>query len=291
MRYRVDHLTRYAYGAPVDLGYHLLRLVPPTTARQRLVEHAIAIMPKPERLGAFVDHFGNSVRHVAIERRHDAFAAELTAIVEVAAAAPGALPEGPRWDELAAAIRDDGFPVEIAAAEFAYASPLAPDDSDARAYCAEALKPGRAIVPAVAEIMGRIKRDFKYVPGATTVSTPVAEVMEKRRGVCQDFAHVMLSIVRSWGIPCRYVSGYLFHEKGSLDRSVADASHAWVAAWCGPALGWVEFDPTNDIMVGEEHIVLAYGRDFSDVSPLRGVILGGGSHSVEVAVTVAPAAP
>ena len=291
MRYKVEHLTRYAYGAPVDLGYHLLRLVPPTTTRQRLVEHAIAIMPKPERLGAFVDHFGNAVRHVAIERRHDAFAAELTAVVEVGPAV--AVPEGPRWDEIAAAIRDDGFPDETAAAEFAYPSPLAPDDSDARAYCAKSLKPGRAIVPAAAEIMGRIRSDFKYVPGATTVSTPVAEVMQKRRGVCQDFAHVMIAGLRAHGLPARYVSGYIRTRPapGATARRGGDASHAWVAAWCGPALGWIEFDPTNDIMVGEEHIVLAYGRDFSDVSPLRGVILGGGSHSVEVAVTVAPAAP
>jgi len=291
MRYAVKHLTRYAYGAPVDLGYHLLRLVPPTTARQRLVEHAIAITPKPERLGAFVDHFGNAVRHVAIERRHDAFAAELAAIVEVAPA--GAVPEGPPWDEIAAAIRDDGFPDEWATAEFAYPSPLAPDDADARAYCDKSLKPGRAIVPAVAEIMGSVRRDFKYVPGATTVSTPVAEVMQKRRGVCQDFAHVMIAGLRAHGLPARYVSGYIRTRPapGATARRGGDASHAWVAAWCGPALGWVEFDPTNDIMVGEEHIVLAYGRDFSDVSPLRGVILGGGSHSVEVAVTVAPAAP
>jgi transglutaminase-like putative cysteine protease len=176
-------------------------------------------------------------------------------------------------------------------AVFAFPSPLVPLDAAARAYCAEALKAGRPIVPAVAEIMGRIKRDFAYVPGATTVTTPVGEVMQKRRGVCQDFAHAMLAGLRAHGLPARYVSGYIRTRPapGGTARRGGDASHAWVAAWCGPELGWLEFDPTNDMMVGEEHIVLAHGRDFSDVSPLRGVILGGGTHTVEVSVTVAPA--
>jgi transglutaminase-like putative cysteine protease len=289
MRYAVHHVTRYAYGAPVDLGYHLLRLVPPATDRQRLVEHALAIAPRPERAGAFRDHFGNEVRHVAIERRHDSFEAALEAVVEVEGAHdPG---EGPPWDEIAAALRDDGFPAEAAVAEFAYPSPLAPDDAAARDYCAEAFAPGRGVVAAAADVMGRIRRDFAYVPGATTVTTPVAEVMQSRRGVCQDFAHVMIAGLRAHGLPARYVSGYVRTRPapGAVARRGGDASHAWIAAWCGPALGWIEFDPTNDVVVGEEHIVLAHGRDFSDVSPLRGVILGGGAHTVEVSVSVAPA--
>lgn len=288
MRYEVKHLTHYAYGAPVDLGYHLLRLVPPATPRQRSLAHAIALDPKPERIGAFTDHFGNEVRHVAIERRHDTFAAELSATVEVTAAAV-APPEGPAWEEIAAAIRDDGFTAEWAAAEFAYESPLAPDaDADARAYCAASFAPRRPIVAALRELTARINADFAYVPGATTISTPVAEVMRIRRGVCQDFAHVMIAGLRALGLPARYVSGYVrtFAPAGGAERRGGDASHAWAAAWCGPALGWIEFDPTNDLVVGDEHIVLAYGRDFSDVSPLRGVILGGGAHTVEVSVTV-----
>lgn len=288
MRYDVRHLTRYAYGAPVDLGYHLLRLIPPATPRQRLVAHAIALDPKPERVGAFTDHFGNEIRHVAIERRHDSFAAELTATVEVMPAKT-APPEGPAWEEVAAAIRDDGFTAESAAAEFAYASPLAPDsDLAARAYCAEAFTPRRPIVAALRELTTRVNEDFAYVPGATTISTPVAEVMRTRRGVCQDFAHVMIAGLRALGLPARYVSGYIrtYPPAGGEERRGGDASHAWAAAWCGPALGWIEFDPTNDLVVNEEHIVLAYGRDFSDVSPLRGVILGGGAHTADVSVTV-----
>jgi len=289
MRYTVKHLTRYAYGAPVDLGYHLLRLVPPATPRQRLIEHAIEIDPRPKHVGGFVDHFGNAIRHVAIERRHDTFAVELDATVEVGAAA-AKLPEGPAWEDVAAAIRNDGFTAEWAAAEFAYASPLAPDDAEARAYCEKSFAPKRPIVGALRELTTRINRDFAYVPGATTVSTPVAEVMSMRRGVCQDFAHVMIAGLRALGLPARYVSGYVrtHAPPGGTQRRGGDASHAWAAAWCGPAVGWIEFDPTNDLVVGEEHIVLAYGRDFSDVSPLRGVILGGGAHTVEVSVTVTP---
>jgi transglutaminase-like putative cysteine protease len=290
MRYSIRHVTRYAYGAPVDLGYHLLRLVPPTLPRQRLVEHAIAITPKPERRDTFVDHFGNLVHHIAVEKRHEAFAAELSAIVEVNAAA-GALPDGPSWDAVAASIRNDGFPAEWAVAEFACPSPLAPDDAAAGAYCAQSLTPGRPIVAALREFMRRINRDFAYVPGATTVATPVAEVMRERRGVCQDFAHVLIAGLRAHGLPARYVSGYIrtHAPPGEPERRGGDASHAWAAIWCGAELGWVELDPTNDLVVSAEHIVLAYGRDFSDVSPLRGVILGGGMHAAEVAVTVAAA--
>jgi len=289
MRYDVKHLTRYAYGAPVELGYHLLRLVPPATPRQRLIAHAIALDPRPERVGSFTDHFGNAIRHVAIERRHDAFAAELSATVEVNAA-PAPLSEGPPWEEVAAALRDDGFTSESATVEFAYPSPLAPDNAEAHAYAASSFAPKRPIVAALRELTTRINGDFAYVPGATTVSTPVAEVMRIRRGVCQDFAHVMIAGLRAHGIPARYVSGYVrtIPPPGGVGRRGGDASHAWAAAWCGPTIGWIELDPTNDLVVGEEHIVLAYGRDFSDVSPLRGVILGGGAHTAEVSVTVKP---
>jgi transglutaminase-like putative cysteine protease len=292
MRYSVKHLTRYAYGAPVDLGYHLLRLVPPTsdapTRRQRLADHAIAIVPEPVSVAGFADPFGNEIRHVAIEKRHESFSAELEAVVEVEASPLAG--KGPAWNAIADEIRDDGFPADAAVAEFAYPSPLAGEDLTARAYAAGSLAKARPIVEAAADLTKRINEDFDYVPGVTTVTTPVAEVMQTRRGVCQDFAHVMIAGLRAHGLAARYVSGYIRTRPapGQAARRGADASHAWVAVWCGAELGWVEFDPTNDLLVGEEHIVLAYGRDFSDVSPLRGVILGGGAHSVEVAVTVSP---
>lgn len=291
-RYALRHLTRYAYGAPVDLGYHLLRLTPAETARQRLVEHRIAITPAPNRVADLRDHFGNGVAHVSIERRHDSFEALLEATVEVDARDNTLFVPGPPWEQVRDAVRDDGFPEEPAVAEFAYGSPLAPADARAGAYAARSFTPGRPVAGALRDLTARIRRDFEYLPGTTTVSTPVATVLATRRGVCQDFAHLMIAGLRHLGLPARYVSGYLrtYPPEDAGQHRGFDASHAWVSAWCGAGQGWLELDPTNDLVVNDEHIVLAYGRDFEDVSPLKGVILGGGAHAVEVEVTVTPLA-
>lgn len=289
MRYALRHETRYVYGAPVDLGHHVLRMIPRETPRQKVLSEALTLRPQPSRDSGFIDHFGNAARHVVVEMPHSFFSVTLDAVVEVEAR-DGALPAGPAWEEVREAVRGDGFPTEPSVAEFAYASPLAPLDTVAGAYAALCFPPGRPIVEGLHELTQRIHRDFAYVPGATDVTTPVAEVMAAKRGVCQDFAHVMIAGLRALGLPARYVSGYL-RTYAPADPAVlrgADASHAWVGVWCGPAIGWIDFDPTNDLVAGAEHITLAFGRDFDDVSPLRGVILGGGAHSVEVAVTVTP---
>ena len=151
----------------------------------------------------------------------------------------------------------------------------------------------RTVVEGVRDLTTRIRRDFAYVPGSTDISTPVAQVMRIRKGVCQDFAHVMIAGLRGLGLPARYASGYLrtYAPAGTAERRGADASHAWVSVWCGDRIGWIDLDPTNDLVVRDEHIVVAYGRDFSDVTPLRGVILGGGQHRLDVAVTVTPLPP
>jgi len=290
MRYALRHLTRYAYGAPVDLGYHLLRLSPAETPRQRLLERRLIITPVPNRLANLSDHFGNGVAHVSIERRHDSFETLLEATVEVDGLDTAAFAPGPAWETVRDAVRDDGFPEDPAAAEFAYGSPLAPADARAGAYAAKSFAAGRPIAAALRDLTSRIRRDFDYLPGTTTISTPVATVLTTRRGVCQDFAHVMIAGLRHLGLPARYVSGYLrtYPPEDAGQHRGFDASHAWVSAWCGSEQGWIELDPTNDLVVDDEHIVLAYGRDFADVSPLRGVILGGGVHVVEVEVTVTP---
>lgn len=290
MRYALRHLTRYAYGAPVDLGYHVLRMSPRATPRQKVLSAALTLAPQPSRDSAFVDHFGNAARHVVVEMPHSAFSATLEAVIEVTAGAADTLPAGPAWETVRDAMRDDGFPAEPGVAEFCYDSPLAPADAAAGAYAAASFPAGRPIVQALRELTARIRRDFAYLPGATDITTPVAAVMAAKRGVCQDFTHVMIAGLRRLGLPARYVSGYLrtYPPRGSPALRGADASHAWVGAWCGPAIGWLDFDPTNDLVVDREHITLAWGRDFDDVSPLRGVILGGGTHDVEVAVTVTP---
>lgn len=290
IRYAVRHETHYSYGTPVDLGFHLLRLTPLTAGRQRLVDYALSIRPEPARYAAFRDHFGNAVHHVAIERAHDTFTVVFDATVEIDAAPAAAPPPGPPWEAIREAMRGDGFPDPPAIAEFVQPSPLAAADAAAAAYAAQSFPPGRPVVDGLRELAGRIRRDFAYMPGSTDITTPVAQVMETRRGVCQDFAHAMISGLRGIGLPARYVSGYIrtYPPEGEAERRGADASHAWVSAWCGAEIGWVGVDPTNDLVEGGEHIVVAHGRDYSDVAPLRGVILGGGAHSLQVAVTVTP---
>jgi transglutaminase-like putative cysteine protease len=194
---------------------------------------------------------------------------------------------------MGAAMRGDGFPVLPEIAEFIYPSPLAAFDRDATFYAAQSFAAQRPLIDALADLTARIHRDFAYTPNVTTVSTKVSEIIATRRGVCQDFSHLMIAGLRGLGLPARYVSGYIRTRPpaGGPARLGGDASHAWVSAWCGEELGWIEFDPTNDLIVENEHVVVAYGRDFSDVTPLRGVILGGGSHrlTVSVALTELPA--
>jgi transglutaminase-like putative cysteine protease len=287
MRYAVRHETRYRYGAPVDLGLHLLRLTPLATPRQRVLRQDLSVEPTPTRVAGFEDHFGNRVHRAAIETTHDHFVATFTAEIEVA---PGtaALPIAPPWEAIRSAMSADGFASPPAVAEFAYGSPLAPIETAATAYAAESFAAGRPLAEAARDLTARIHADFSYAPNRTDISTSVGEILDRREGVCQDFAHVMIAGLRGLGLPARYVSGYVRTRSpaGEAARVGADASHAWVALWCGTEIGWVEFDPTNDLVVSDEHIVVAYGRDFSDVTPLRGVILGGGTHSLGVAVTV-----
>jgi len=290
MRYAVRHLTRYTYGTPVDIGVHLLRLTPQDApGGQRVARADIAITPRPTTVHAFSDHFGNAVRHVAIETVHDSFAAVLDAEVEVPRR-NGAVPDGPPWEAVREAMRADGFPAPPEVAEFRYESPLVSLVAPATAFAARSFPAGRPVVTALRHLAGRIYRNFSYVPGVTDIKTDVRKVIAERRGVCQDFAHLMIAGLRGLGLPARYVSGYIrtHHADDAGEMRGADASHAWVSAWCGPEIGWLGFDPTNDLVVDDEHITVAVGRDFSDVAPLRGVILGGGAHGLEVAVTVTP---
>jgi transglutaminase-like putative cysteine protease len=287
MRYAVRHETRYRYGRPVDLGYHLLRLTPANIAHQILLGQKLTIEPPPTRLSRFTDHFGNTVHHAAVEATHDHFEVTFEAQVEIAGDV-SSLPPGLPWENIRAVMQADGFASPPGVAEFVYGSPLAPLEPEATSYAARSFTAKRSILDGLRELNGRIHADFSYAPNRTDVSTRVAEVLTTREGVCQDFAHVMIAGLRGLGLPARYVSGYIRTRprSGEAARQGADASHAWVSAWCGPEIGWIELDPTNDLLVSDEHVVVAYGRDFSDVTPLRGVILGGGNHTLNVAVSV-----
>jgi transglutaminase-like putative cysteine protease len=287
-RYDVRHETHYSYGTPVDLGLHQLRLTPIDTGRQRLLEHGLEIVPQPDSLRSHRDHFGNEVHHVAIESRHTSFSVVLRATIEVSDANDA--PAGPVWEDIAGQMRNDGFPVPPEIAEFIYPSPLAQQNAAAAAYVGQSFPASAQVVPALRDLLRRMRADFSYTPGVTDVTTTVDQIMTSRTGVCQDFAHVMIAGLRGLGLAARYVSGYLrtYPLETPDGWRGADASHAWVAVWCGAEIGWLECDPTNDLLVGDEHIAVAYGRDFSDVAPLRGVILGGGQHTLSVAVTVDP---
>jgi transglutaminase-like putative cysteine protease len=286
MRYHLRHETTYAYASAVDLSHHALRLDVRPLDWQRGSAVTIACTPEAARQSRTTDHFGNRVTHLTIEHPHDRFTVTLEADVEVDAH-PTPPPEvTPAWDGVRDALGGDGFPEPALESEFALDSSLAAASPALADYAQPSFAPGRPILAAVIDLTRRINAEFRYDPAATEVSTPLDEVLKQRAGVCQDFAHLEVAALRSLGLAARYVSGYIAPKPGAgraPDLRGADASHAWVSVWCGAA-GWVDVDPTNNMVAGEAHVTAAWGRDYSDVSPVRGVILGGGAHTLAVAV-------
>jgi transglutaminase-like putative cysteine protease len=284
VRYRVRHATSYRYATTVDLACHLLHLSPRALAGQRVIAASIVAAPEPSRAVTRTDYFGNTVGWLFLDRPHAEFSVTLEAEVDVALPPAPAATATPAWEAVAAAA------LRSEAAEFVFASPKAPAEDAAGGYAAASFPPERPVLAGLLDLTARIRRDFAFRPGATSVATPVARVLAQRTGVCQDFAHLMIAGLRALGLPARYVSGYIRTRPppGGAARRGADASHAWVGCWLGAEHGWVDLDPTNDLVVHDEHVVLGWGRDFGDVSPLRGIILGGGAHAVSVAVELEP---
>jgi transglutaminase-like putative cysteine protease len=288
VRYAITHRSTYRYADPVDVANHILHLTPRETPRQRVLSAGIRIDPEEIGLHDEIDAFGNRATFLTIERQHRVFSAILRAEVDVAKfVAP---PATPAWDAIAAAVAAAASADPHGIFDYALASPRVRPLPAARAYAEPSFAPGRPILDAVRELTHRIRQDFTYDPGATDVATPVATVLRDRRGVCQDFAQVEIAALRAMGLAARYVSGYLKSsdvagppEGPDADLRGADASHAWVGVWCGEA-GWIDVDPTNDLIVSDGHAVLAWGRDYTDVSPVRGILLGGGPHDLDVAV-------
>jgi len=288
-RYRVEHETRYAYRVPVAQSWQLARLTPRQLPWQRLLRHALTIEPAADERREARDSFGNDVTHFAIHAPHALLRLQLSCAIEVSARPDAARVAGLPWDDVAPRLRGASSEQAVLAARLSEPSALVPWSEAARAYARPSLAPGRDWLEAVTELMHRIHADFAFQSGATTVATQVDEVLTLRRGVCQDFAHVMLSCLRGHGLPARYVSGYLLTDPppGRPRLLGVDATHAWVAAW-SPLHGWVEFDPTNDQHADPRYITLAWGADFADVVPLRGVILGGSGQRMSGAVSVIP---
>lgn len=289
MIHRVLHRTEYAYGAPVSTSHHELHLLPRATPRQRVLSEDLEIAPEPAARRDRLDMFGNRSTYVEMWAPHRSLSVTSRMDVEVGEAAPLDVSASPPWESVRDQARRPFSEEWLDAAGFVFASPYVSISTAAGAYATPSFTPGRPVLEAALDLSSRIHADFAYDPKATTVATPVEEVLVRRRGVCQDFAHLALSCLRALGLPARYVSGYLATTPPPGKEKVigADASHAWLSVYC-PGTGWLDLDPTNDVVPGERHIVVAWGRDFGDVTPIRGVIMGGGEHDLNVSVDVSP---
>lgn len=292
--YQILHDTHYRYAAPVSLAQQLAHLWPRACAWQRNHEQQLLVSPQPCQRQDRQDVFGNPLTRLVFERPHGELKVCARLRVEVLARPALDLQRSPAWEQACAALRYSGQPLAprvLEATRFRFESPYVHLKQVFADYAADCFSSGRPLLAACDALMQKIFSEFTFDAGATQVATPLVQVLEERRGVCQDFAHLMLACLRSRGLAARYVSGYLLTQPppGQPRLIGADASHAWLSVYC-PQQGWVDFDPTNNVRPALEHITLAWGRDFADVSPLHGVILGGGSHDPEVQVTVLPVA-
>ena len=289
--YRVEHHTAYRYSEPVMLSHQQLHLTPRLLDYQPIQRHEVVIEPAPTQQRKIIDAFGNPVTEIAIEAAHttlDIIARTALAVTERRAIDPA---ETPAWETVRRALAYRAAwhpePAILDATQFLFESPYARVKRSLRAYAGDCFEPRRPILAAAAALMAKIHGEFKFDAAATNVTTPVMKFFAEKRGVCQDFTHLMISCLRSTGLAARYVSGYLLTRPapGKPRRVGADVSHAWASLFV-PGTGWIDLDPTNNVMPSLEHITLGWGRDFSDVTPLSGVINGGGEQTLEVKVTV-----
>jgi len=290
--YQILHDTHYKYDSPVSLAQQLAHLWPRSNPWQHCLEQQLEIHPAPTTRRDELDVFGNPVTRLAFERPHDELQVNARLRIEVLARPSLDFQQSAAWDEARHALTYSATkmsPDILEACRYRFESPYVHLKQSFVEFSADCFAPGRPLLLCAQALMEKIFEEFTFDGEATQVATPLVQVLETRRGVCQDFAHLMLACLRSRGLAARYISGYLLTQPppGQPRLIGADASHAWVSVFC-PVLGWVDFDPTNNIQPALEHISLAWGRDFSDVSPLRGVILGGGNHDPEVSVTVIP---
>ena len=291
MHYRIRHKTTCAYTDEIQHAQHTLHLSPRILPRQRFIRNVIAIDPPAARLVEHLDYFGNPITYLSLETPHRKIVIQVDFEVEVSPAPDSNLTATPAWESVRDSIQ---APYDMLAKEsnlFAFASMMIPPLPGLADYAKEPFTPGRPIGEASFDLISRIHRDFVYDPVATTITTPLAEVLTNRRGVCQDFAHLAIGCLRGLGLAARYVSGYLrtVPPPGKKRLIGADASHAWISVWCGGNL-WIDLDPTNGARGSTDMVTLAWGRDYDDVSPMRGVLIGGGSQTLKVEVDVEPLA-
>jgi transglutaminase-like putative cysteine protease len=290
-QYAVRHATVYQYDRDVAHAHHLVHLKPRSFQFQRCLQHSLELDPQPSSAREDLDAFGNEISRLEYGRPHDRLSVIAEMRVEVLPRRIDALDGSESWNAVRRRLSYAAVavsPADLDACRFRMQSRHASIKQVFEDYAKDCLSPQRSLATAARALMHKIWDDFEYAPGSTTNQTSAAEVLESRRGVCQDFAHLMISCLRSSGLAARYVSGYVRTVRDDTGSMIGgDASHAWVSVYC-PPLGWVDFDPTNDCLVGVDHVTLAWGRDFGDVSPLRGVIVGGGPQELSVDVAVRP---
>jgi transglutaminase-like putative cysteine protease len=288
MDYKITHTTVYTYTETVPICHNEVHLTPREHPRQARLASRLAVRPQPASIDTQLDYFGNHVSFFTIEVGHERLTVTASSRVRISEPAPP-LPLATPWESIRDRLTTEPGGPFFEACQFAFDSPHVATSRELAAYAGKSFSPGRPWLEALLDLTRRIHTEFRYDQSATIVSTPLDEVLRRRRGVCQDFAHLEIGCLRSLGLPARYVSGYLVTTPpaGQPRLIGADASHAWVSAF-SPDYGWIDVDPTNDQIPSTKHITLAWGRDYSDVAPIKGVFIGGGRHGMSVSVDVAP---
>jgi transglutaminase-like putative cysteine protease len=289
MIYRIVHRTTYKYKYPVSVGNHVACLKPRTLLHHQLARSELRIQPSPATRTERVDYFGNLLCFFTVQEPHKELVVEAQSEVIMEGNTTPWPQQSLPWEETARSLPNDQSPAGLEAYQFGFESPRIRVRPEFASYALQSFTPGRPMPEALLDLTARIHKDFRFDSKVTNVRTPPEEVFRKRRGVCQDFAHLQIACLRSLNIAARYVSGYLrtYPPPGQPRLVGADASHAWVSAYC-PGIGWLDMDPTNNVVPSNGHVTLAWGRDYGDVSPLRGLILGGGAHTLKVAVDMEP---
>lgn len=289
MRYRIRHRTEYQYAEPVLVSLNQACLTPRDTAYQRVIEHGVTFHPAPHSQMTWIDSFGNRQHQCCYSEPHTTMRVMAEGLVEVFAPPRPPLELGPPWEEAGRAVRAHADDETLDALQFVFDSPFIRSSPAFRALAEPDFPPGAPLPAALAAFAARFKREFTYDAGSTNLQTAIEEVLQNRRGVCQDFTQVAIAALRALGLAARYVSGYLrtIPPPGKPRLVGADASHCWVSVYA-PGWGWIDVDPTNGCLVTDQHITIAWGRDYADVTPVKGVILGGGAQTITVGVDVEP---
>jgi transglutaminase-like putative cysteine protease len=289
VRFRVTHRTRYGYRDTVLLSHNVAQLRPRESRTQQTEHHELVVSPPPSTRSGGVDYFGNHVTWFSVQEPHSELTITAKSEVDVSLALRPDVSKGPSWEDVRDAIFDSPSPQLRLARQFTLDSPHIKRSPELAEYALLSFPAGRPFLESVMDLTERIYREFKFLPGSTKVGTPVSDVLQARRGVCQDFAHLQISCLRSLGLAARYISGYLvtIPAPGKPRLAGADVSHAWVSAF-SPDFGWVDFDPTNGLMPSDGHITVAWARDYDDVGPVRGILIGGRQQEMDVSVDVIP---